>query len=63
MKRFRKNGRVNKATNAIGEATTTSKDFGYVPIPGKGGASANYDAELKDEEIKKIIRKVGTSNA
>ena len=63
MKRFRKNGRVIKLSNAIDAATTTSKDFGFVPVPGKGGASANYDAGLEDKEIKKIIRKVGTSNA
>ena len=55
MKRFKKNGRVIKATNAIDVATTTSKNFGYVPVPGKGGATTNYeipdwmfDRELED---------------
>ena len=55
MKRFKKNGRVIKASNAIDAATTTSKTFGYIPIPGKGGATTNYeipdwmfDRELQD---------------
>ena len=43
MKRFKKNGRVIKATNAIDAATTTSKNWGFKPVPGKGGATTNYE--------------------
>ena len=25
------------------EATTTSKDWGYIPVPGKGGNTTNYE--------------------
>ena len=55
MKRYRKNGRVFKGTNAIDPATTTSKDFGYIPVPGKCGKTTNFeipdwmfDRELQD---------------
>lgn len=65
MKIFRKNKRIIKGTNAIDPATTTSKKWGYKPVPGKGGATTNYDAERKDSECKDIIfgRKAGAVNA
>ena len=43
MKYIRRNKRVTKATNAIDPASTTSKNFGYKPIPGKGGATTNFE--------------------
>ena len=39
--KFKKN-RITKMTNAIDPATTTSKDFGFKPVPGKGGATTNF---------------------
>ena len=55
MKRFKKNGRIIKASNAIDAATTTSKNWGFKPVPLKGGATTNYeipdwmfDRELED---------------
>ncbi len=42
MRRFKKNGRITKATNAIDPATTTSKDWGFTPVPNKGGATTNF---------------------
>ena len=36
-------GRYFKGTNAIDPASTTSKDFGFKPIPGKGGTTTNYE--------------------
>ena len=54
MKRF------TKMSNAIDPATTTSKDFGYKPIPGKGGKTTNYDDSLNDFTIaQKIFSKNG----
>ena len=57
MKRYKKNRRVFKATNAIDPATTTSKDWGFIPVSGKGGVTTNFeipewmfDRELKEYE-------------
>lgn len=30
-------------SNAIDPATTTSKNWGFHPVPGKGGATTNYE--------------------
>lgn len=30
-------------SNAIDPATTTSKHWGFHPVPGKGGATTNYE--------------------
>ena len=50
-----KKSRFTRGSNAIDPATTTSKTWGYKPIPGKGGASTNaeipesiYNRELKE---------------
>ncbi len=43
MRYIKKNRRIIKGTNAIDAATSTSKDFGYKPIPGKGGATTNFE--------------------
>ena len=37
-------------------ATTTSKDWGFGPIPGKGGKTTNYDESLTDSFVKRVIR-------
>lgn len=49
--------KVTKLTNALDPASTTSKDFGYIPIPGKGGKTTNaeipewmFKRELEDME-------------
>lgn len=52
---MKKNRRINRGSNAIDPASTTNKDWGYIPIPNKGGKTTNYDAELTDPECKKII--------
>ena len=54
MKRFKKNGRIIKATNAIDPATTTGKNFGFKPIPGKGGATTNF--EIPDYMFERELR-------
>lgn len=45
----------NKLTNAIDPATTTSKDWGFIPVSGKGGKTTNaiipewmFKRELED---------------
>lgn len=40
-------------------ATTTNADWGFIPVPGKGGATTNYDATMNDSEIRRIIHKKG----
>ena len=42
--------------NAIDAATTTNKDWGFKPIPGKGGASTNFEIPewMFDREIKEM---------
>jgi hypothetical protein len=55
MRVFKKNKRIIKGTNAIDPATSTSKNWGYTPVPNKGGKTTNYeipewmfDRELND---------------
>lgn len=38
--------KVTKLTNALDPASTTNKDWGFIPIPGKGGNTTN--AEIPD---------------
>ena len=33
------------ATNAIDPASTTSASFGFIPIPGKGGKTTNFEID------------------
>ena len=40
-------------------ATTTNADWGFIPVPGKGGATTNCDATMTDSEIRRIIHKKG----
>ena len=35
--------KITKLTNSIESATTTAKDWGFNPIPGKGGKTNNTD--------------------
>ena len=43
MRVFKKNRRVNKATNANDPATTTNKNWGFKPVPNKGGKTTNFE--------------------
>ena len=39
------------ATNAIDPATSNSADFGFIPVPGKGGETTNseiYESILRN---------------
>ena len=35
--------KVVKLTNAIEPATTTNKDWGFIPVPNKGGITRNME--------------------
>ena len=50
MKRTFKNGRVIRATNAITPATTTSKTWGFSPVPCKGGKTTNAEVFSKEDK-------------
>lgn len=39
---MKKNRTINRATNAVDPATTTAKDFGFIPVPNKGGKTTNF---------------------
>ena len=52
-----KKRRFTRGSNAIDAATTTNKDWGFKPVPGKGGASTNseipdwmFEKELKERK-------------
>lgn len=63
MRYTKRNKRRIPATNAIEPAAPASV-WGN-GCSGKGGKTTNYDAELKDSEIRSMIygRKAGTENA
>lgn len=56
MRYIKKNRRTIKATNAIDAATTTSRDFGFIPVPGKGGATTNF--EIPDKMFDRELREM-----
>jgi hypothetical protein len=35
--------KLTKLTNAIDSATTTAKNWGFAPVPGKGGNTTNTE--------------------
>jgi len=35
--------KITKLTNALDPATTTAKDWGFAPVPGKGGKTTNTE--------------------
>lgn len=49
MRKIKKNGRIIKATNAIDPATTTNKNWGYIPVPNKGGQTTNSEIPKKED--------------
>jgi hypothetical protein len=63
MRYTKKNRRITKANNAIDPATSTSKNWGFVPVPGKGGATTNFEIpeRMFAEELKYM--KEGAINA
>ncbi len=61
---MRKNRKPIKATNAIEPATTTGKNWGFVPVPNKGGKTTNFEipAEMFKRELEEYL-KGGVVNA
>ena len=43
MKYIMNHRRIIRATNAIDPATTTSANFGFKPVPNKGGKTTNFE--------------------
>ena len=43
MRYIKNNRKVIGATNAVDPATTTSADFGFKPVPNKGGKTTNFE--------------------
>jgi hypothetical protein len=56
MKYFKKNRRVTKATNAIDPATTTSKNWGFIPVPNKCGKTTNF--EIPEDMFKRELKEM-----
>lgn len=54
---MKRNRKINRATNAIEPATTTSKAWGYIPVPGKGGKTTNFEIppELFKRELEEYL--------
>ena len=56
----------NRKTNAYYgmDATTTNKDWGFIPVPNKGGKTTNFEipAELFKRELEEYL-KGGAVNA
>lgn len=57
MRYIKNNKKVIRATNAIDPATTTSANFGFKPVPGKGGATTNFKIPegTFERELKEMI--------
>lgn len=53
-KNYKKALRANNAVEPAAPASVWCKG-----VPGKGGATLNYDATLNDSEIRRIIQKGG----
>ena len=60
MKKYK---RTIKMTNAIDPATSVSKDFGFIPVSGKGGNTTNFAIPewMFERELKEM--KEGIINA
>lgn len=61
---MKKNRRINKATNAIDPATSTNRDWGFIPVPGKCGKTTNFEIppKLFNRELAEYL-KGGAVNA
>lgn len=61
---MKKNRRLNKMSNAIDPATTTAKNWGFVPVAGKGGKTTNFEipAEMFKRELAEYLNG-GIANA
>ena len=54
---MRKNKKPIKGTYWGMEATTTNKDWGFIPVPGKGGKTTNFEipADMFKRELKEYL--------
>ena len=56
---MRKFKNQHAGSNAIDPATTTARNFGFGPVPKKGGKTGNYDEAKPDKQAKADIRRKG----
>lgn len=40
---MKKNRRIIRMSNAVDPATTTAKNWGFIPVAGKGGKTTNFE--------------------
>lgn len=59
---MKKNRKHTKPTYWGMDATTTNKDWGFSPVPGKGGKTTNFGSGLGERQITDN-RKDGNVNA
>jgi hypothetical protein len=54
---MKKNRRTIKMGNAIDPATTTAKNWGFIPVAGKGGKTTNFaiPPELFKRELEEYL--------
>ena len=55
--------KITKLTNAVDPATTTSKDWGFIPVSGKGGSTTNAEIPEWIFERELLDMKEGNLNA
>ena len=58
MRYFMNNRTIIRMTNAVDPATTTSADFGFKPVPGKGGKTTNF--EIPESMFKRELEEMST---
>ena len=63
MKYTKKNRKIIRATNAIDGATSIGKNWGFIPVSGKGGKTTNFEIPewMFDRELQDMME--GNSNA
>ena len=55
---MKKNRTINRATNATDPATTKNKNWGFIPVPNKGGKTTNFviPPDMFKRELEEYLR-------
>lgn len=63
MKYIKQKRKIIRATNAIDGATSSGKNWGFIPVSGKGGKTANFEIPewMFDRELQDMME--GNGNA
>lgn len=51
---MKKNSKPVNTNYWVIDATTTNKDWGFIPVPGKGGKTTNFQPDLSASEAMKM---------